>query len=107
MANPPNRSEPPDGLVAQDRQDVVPRPWFLYLIECRDGSLYAGVTVDVAARYAAHASGKGARYTRSHPPQVLVGVRQFADRSSALRAECHIKRLRPAEKRRYIEGIQD
>lgn len=107
MANPPNRSDPPAGAVERGEIDLAPRPWFLYLIECRDGSLYAGVTVDVAARYAAHASGKGARYTRSHPPQALVGVRQFADRSSALRAECHIKRLRPADKRRYIEGKQD
>ena len=47
---------------------MAAKSWFLYLIECRDGSVYTGITVDVAARYAAHISGKGARYTRSHPP---------------------------------------
>ena len=47
--------------------------WFVYLIECRDGSLYTGIAVDVAKRYAQHAAGKGARYTRSHPPLRLLG----------------------------------
>ena len=43
-------------------------PWFLYLIECADGSLYTGIATDVEARFAKHASGKGARYTRSRKP---------------------------------------
>ena len=47
--------------------------WFLYIIECTDGSLYTGITVDVEARYAAHCQGTGARYTRSHPPRRLLG----------------------------------
>ena len=46
--------------------------WHVYLIECRDGSLYTGVAVDVSRRYAQHAAGKGARYTRSHPPLRLL-----------------------------------
>ena len=37
------------------------KPWYVYMIECHDGSIYTGVAVDVAARYARHASGKGAR----------------------------------------------
>lgn len=73
--------------------------WFVYLIECRDGSLYTGITVDVTKRYAAHAAGKGARYTRSHPPQRLAAIIQYPDRSSAARAEYAIKQLTPAEKR--------
>ena len=48
------------------------KSWFLYLIECQDGSLYAGITTDVDARYATHVSGKGARYTRSHAPAKLL-----------------------------------
>jgi putative endonuclease len=63
------------------------KPWFLYVIECADGSLYTGVAVDVHLRYAAHMTGGGARYTRSHPPRrLLVGV-QYADRSAALKAD--------------------
>ena len=45
--------------------------WFVYLVECVDGSLYAGIATDVDRRYAEHVAGKGARYTRSHPPRAL------------------------------------
>ena len=38
--------------------------WYVYLIECRDGSLYTGIATDVDRRYAEHVAGKGARYTR-------------------------------------------
>jgi putative endonuclease len=71
------------------------------LLECRDGSVYTGITVDVAARYAAHASGNGARYTRSHPPARLLAAIDYPDRSSASRAEHEVKTLSPAEKRAY------
>jgi putative endonuclease len=76
-------------------------PWFLYLIECIDGSIYTGITVDVAARYAAHASGQGARYTRAHPPARLLASFSYPDRSSASKAEYRIKQLKPADKRRF------
>jgi putative endonuclease len=82
------------------------KPWYLYLIECLDGSIYTGITVDVAARYAAHQSGKGARYTRSHPPRCLLGFERHADRSAAARAECRIKKLSAAEKRSYATGLR-
>jgi len=73
--------------------------WFVYLIECRDKSIYTGIAVDVAARYAAHVSGKGARYTRSHPPRRLLAAIEYADRSAASKAEYQIKRLSPRDKR--------
>ena len=82
-------------------------PWFLYLIECIDGSIYTGITVDVAARYAAHASGKGARYTRSHPPARLLASFSYPDRSSASKAEYRIKQLKPADKRRFATSLAD
>lgn len=83
------------------------KPWFLYLIECVDGSIYTGITVDVAARYAAHLAGTGARYTRSHKPLRLLGVEAHPDRSSASQAEYRIKRLSAAEKRRYATRLSD
>src|SRR5574340_195863 len=46
--------------------------WWVYLLRCRDGSLYAGATNDLAGRVARHAAGKGARYTRSRLPVALV-----------------------------------
>ena len=75
--------------------------WFVYLIECTDGSIYTGIAIDVAARYAAHASGKGARYTRSHPPLRLLATLEFADRSAASKAEYQIKQLSPGAKRAF------
>ncbi|MCE9641304.1 MAG: GIY-YIG nuclease family protein [Betaproteobacteria bacterium] len=80
---------------------MAAKPWFLYLIECRDGNIYTGITVDVAARYAAHARGKGARYTRSHPPKRLLTVIDYPDRSKASAAEYAVKQLSAAEKRAY------
>ena len=73
--------------------------WFVYLIECSDGSLYTGIAVDVDARYAAHARGKGARYTRAHPPARLLARFEYPDRSAALKAEYTIKQLSPTAKR--------
>jgi putative endonuclease len=75
--------------------------WYLYLIECVDGSIYTGIAVDVAARYAAHQKGTGARYTRSHPPARLLGFKVFPDRSSASKAEYRIKQLSAPEKRHF------
>ena len=80
--------------------------WFLYIIECTDGSLYTGITVDVEARYAAHCQGTGARYTRSHPPRRLLGFEVHPDRSAASKAEYRIKRLTAAEKRESAATLQ-
>lgn len=74
------------------------RGWCVYLLRCRDGSLYAGATNDVAGRLARHAAGKGARYTRSRLPVELVYRERAADRGAALRREAALKRLRRAEK---------
>lgn len=72
--------------------------WYLYLIECDDGSLYTGITTDVERRYAQHVAGKGARYTRMKKPVRLVGFRECGSKSDALKAEHALKRLNPAEK---------
>ena len=73
--------------------------WFVYLIECVDGSVYTGIAVDVAKRYAMHAAGKGARYTRSRPPARLLASFEYPDRSSVSTAEYLIKQLSPEQKR--------
>jgi putative endonuclease len=79
--------------------------WTLYLIECRDGSIYTGIAIDVAARYAAHAAGKGARYTRAHPPARLLATVEYPDHSSALKAEYRIKQLTAAAKRAFVSEL--
>jgi len=73
--------------------------WYVYLIECRDGSLYTGIATDVDRRYAEHVAGKGARYTRSRPPLRLLARFGYPDRATASRAEYAIKQLTPARKR--------
>lgn len=73
--------------------------WYVYVLECRDGSLYTGIATDVERRYAEHLAGKGARYTRSHPPRRLLGRFEYPDRSAASQAEYAIKQLTPARKR--------
>lgn len=80
----------------------VDRPWYLYLIECRNGSLYAGITNNIAARYDAHVIGKGARYTRANPPLRLIGSREYGNRSEASRAEWEIKQLPASRKVSYL-----
>ena len=79
--------------------------WFVYLIECADGSLYTGITVDVAARFQAHRQGKGARYTRSHPPLRVLATEAHPDRSAAARAEYRIKQLSAEAKRAYAQRL--
>lgn len=80
------------------RGSAPPASWFVYLLRCRDGSLYAGATVALLRRVTQHQSGRGARYTRSRLPVKLVWWEPARDRSAALRREAALKRLTRAEK---------
>ncbi|MFL9934791.1 GIY-YIG nuclease family protein [Paraburkholderia sp. RL18-103-BIB-C] len=80
--------------------------WFLYLLECSDGSVYTGIATDVQARFDKHASGAGARYTRSRKPVRVLASFELADRSSASRAEYWVKRLSPVDKRALAAGLR-
>lgn len=72
--------------------------WRVYLLRCRDGSLYAGATVDLGRRLALHAAGRGARYTRSRLPVELVWEEPASGRGAALSREAAVKRLTRAQK---------
>jgi putative endonuclease len=72
--------------------------WTVYLLRCGDGTLYCGVTRDVAARLAAHESGRGARYTRGRGPLELLLTRRCRNQGNALRIELAVKRLQKREK---------
>lgn len=76
--------------------------WCLYLIECRNGAYYAGITNNLAARYAAHVAGRGARFTRANPPVRLLGSRDYPDRAAAARAEWKIRQLPREHKRAFL-----
>ncbi len=71
---------------------------WVYLVRCRDGSLYGGWSTDPVARARTHNSGKGAAYTRSRLPVTLVYAEECADRSAAMRREYALKRLTRREK---------
>lgn len=70
----------------------------MYVLQCADGSFYTGVTRDPHRRWEQHRRGKGARYTRSHPPVALRGLWRYPDWRSALRAEAAFKHLTHAAK---------
>lgn len=73
-------------------------PWFLYLLECRNGAYYAGITNNLESRFAAHLSGKGARYTRANPPVRILASKGYPDRSSASSAEAQLKKRKREQK---------
>ena len=66
--------------------------WWVYLLWCRDGSLYTGITNRLEARIDAHNRGKGARYTRSRRPVRLAHAERAKDKGAALRREAEVKR---------------
>ena len=80
------------------------KPWFLYLVRCADGSIYTGVSTDVARRLDQHRSGKGARYLRGRGPLVLARKMRVGNRGDALKVELRVKRLPHARKEKLIAG---
>ena len=80
------------------------RPWFVYLLECADGSWYAGISPDPQARLRQHQNGKGAKYTRARKPLRILAVEEHVDRSAASAAEYRLKQLRKAAKRKWADA---
>nr|WP_081612148.1 MULTISPECIES: GIY-YIG nuclease family protein [unclassified Thioalkalivibrio] len=83
-------------VAAPEQRDGT---WYVYLLECRGGRIYTGITPQLAARMAAHAASRGARFTRMHRPVQLLAARGFASRNEALREEHRIKQTSPRAKR--------
>lgn len=76
---------------------------FVYLLECGDGTLYTGYTVDLERRLAQHQSGKGAKYTRSRLPVRLRKAFPFETKGEALRFEYALKQLPRARKLKLLD----
>ena len=66
-------------------------PYFVYILECGDGSLYTGITTDVKRRFSEHKNGTGGHFTRAKKAKRIVYTEQCPDRSSALVREAEIK----------------
>ncbi|MDD4982192.1 MAG: GIY-YIG nuclease family protein [Candidatus Omnitrophica bacterium] len=73
-------------------------PYYVYMIECKDGKLYTGITNSLERRLKDHNSGNGGRFTRFRAPVTLVYTAEVLNRSEALKREAAIKRLTRKEK---------
>ena len=89
---------PRGGLHEHSRMRVVASSWTVYLVRCRDRSLYTGITTDLDRRLASHNAGTASRYTRSRLPVRLVHHEPAPSRSAALKREAAIKRLSRSKK---------
>lgn len=76
--------------------------WVLYILECRDGTLYTGITNNMERRLQQHNAGNAARYTRGRGPVTLRYHEACSGRSQALAREAAVKRLARSEKQRLI-----
>ncbi len=74
------------------------KQWVVYILECKDGTLYTGITDRLVHRLAAHRAGKGAKYTKGRGPLILRYLEDCEDHSTALKREIAIKRLTKNEK---------
>ncbi|MBQ6288810.1 MAG: GIY-YIG nuclease family protein [Clostridia bacterium] len=77
---------------------------YVYMLRCRDDSLYCGWTTDLESRIVQHNAGKGAKYTRSRLPVKLVYFEMYEDRHEALSREWHLKHMKREEKLKLTEG---
>ena len=79
--------------------------WYLYLIRCRDNTLYTGITTNVEKRFESHQNNKGAKYLRGRGPIDLVFSRQVGDRGLAARLEYRVKQLNRQQKEALVSGV--
>ncbi len=76
--------------------------WYVYIVRCKDGTYYTGITTNIERRIDEHNSGQGAKYTRSRTPVELEEFKRFSSRSNATKEECRIKKLTRVKKERLI-----
>ena len=76
---------------------------YVYILECRDKTLYTGYTTDVFRRLKMHNSGRGAKYTRTRTPVVLKYCECYANKGNALRREREIKKYSRERKLKLID----
>ena len=77
--------------------------YYLYLIQCEDGSIYTGITTDLKRRFKEHSDKVGGHYTRAHKVEKILYAEKYPTRSEALKREMEIKKLRRKEKLKLTE----
>ena len=78
---------------------------YTYIVRCRDGTLYTGLTNNLEKRMEAHNSGKGARYTKSRRPVKLVYYEEFETKEEAMSREYAIKHMKKSKKEKLLENL--
>lgn len=79
--------------------------WSVYLVRCKDNSLYCGISNNIEKRVASHNSGKGAKYTRSRRPVILVYVEEKKTKQEAAKREYQIKQMSKKQKEILLKGF--
>ena len=85
---------------------TVEKTWYVYILRCRDDTLYTGITDDLNRRLEAHNAGKGAKYTRGRGPVKLCYSEEQESYSAALKREYAIKQLSRAEKLALMDATK-
>ena len=80
--------------------------WSVYIIQCRDRTLYTGITNNLTKRLEMHESGQAAKYTKGRGPFKLVYQEFFENRSLATKRESEIKKFKKEDKNKLIEGYR-
>jgi len=91
-------------LINMSHAGSSERPWFVYIIQTKDNTLYTGITLDIEKRLQQHRNGTGAKYLRGKTPLKLVFSLSTASRSCASKLECKIKKLSKLQKLLFIGG---
>ena len=82
------------------------KKWYVYIVKCKDGSLYSGITTDIFRREREHNEGRGAKYTKGRTPVKLQAHVGWFTRSAALKVEAMVKRLPPDQKIKFVDEYE-
>ena len=87
---------------ANDKEKINTKLFYVYMLRCKDSSLYTGYTVDIEMRLKLHNQGTASKYTRVRLPASLVYIEEHETKSSAMKRECQIKKLSKNQKESLI-----
>lgn len=79
---------------------------YIYIVQCRDGTLYTGYTVDLEKRIKTHNEKKGAKYTKGRVPVLLKYYEEFDNKTDAMKREAQIKKMRKEGKLKLIDNVK-
>jgi len=79
--------------------------YYVYLMKCKDGTMYTGITTNVTRRFEEHRNGRGGHYTRSHTVEKILYTEKYKTRSEALKREAEIKSWRRAKKLKLVLNL--